>query len=340
MPYPVYYHDYLQLDKILNAQQLESDLAGDHAHDEMLFIIIHQAYEIWFKQVLFETSSVIDVFNTEQISDNSNQLQLATHRLNRVVEILKVLVHQIDILETMTPMEFMEFRDYLRPASGFQSLQFKVLEARLGLQFSERHGQEYYLSQLKPEHVTYIKEMEKLPTLMNGINQWLERFPFLNDKYWQHLKSDDINENLFWNKYRTHYASTLDEREKANLSAFDDILIHEKHKLSFSAKALRSALFIMLYRGEPLMHLPFRLLHALLDIDEQLSTWRFRHINMVHRMIGSRIGTGGSTGKEYLQGALNKHYIFKDLAMLTSFMMNTKKLPVLSNELKQLMGFK
>ncbi len=340
MPYPVYYHDYLQLDKLLNAQQLESDLAGDHAHDEMLFIVIHQAYEIWFKQVLFETASVIDIFNTERISDNSNHLQLATHRLNRVVEILKVLVHQIDILETMTPMEFMEFRDYLRPASGFQSLQFKVLEARLGLPFSERHGQEYYLSQLKPEHVTYIKEMEKLPTLINGINQWLERFPFLNDAYWHHLKNNNSNNNLFWNEYRKQYASTLDEREKGNLSAFDSVLFGDENKFSLSSGAMRSALFIMLYRGEPLMHLPFRLLHALLDIDEQLSTWRFRHINMVHRMIGSRIGTGGSTGKEYLQGALNKHYIFKDLATLTSFMMNTKKLPALSEELKQLMGYK
>lgn len=340
MPYPVYYHDYLQLDKILNAQQRESELAGDTAHDEMLFIIIHQAYEIWFKQVLFEVGSVIDIFNQGKISDNSNQLQLATHRLNRVVEILKVLVHQIDILETMTPMEFMEFRDYLRPASGFQSLQFKVLEARLGLPFSERHGQEYYLSQLKPEHVTYIKEMEKLPTLLNLINQWLERFPYLEDTYWQHLNRADVQENFFWNEYRKQYASTLDEREKGNLNAFDGILLTEEHQHSFSAKALRSALFIMLYRGEPLMHLPFRLLHALLDIDEQLSTWRFRHINMVHRMIGSRIGTGGSTGKEYLQGALNKHYIFKDLAMLTSFMMNQKKLPVLPEELKQRMGFK
>lgn len=340
MPFPVYYHDYLQLDKILNAQQRESELANDAAHDEMLFIVIHQAYELWFKQILFEVDSVIEIFNQEKIADNSNQLQLATHRLNRVVEILKVLVHQIDILETMTPMEFMEFRDYLRPASGFQSIQFKVLEARLGLSFAERHGQEYYLSQLKPEHVAYIKESEKLPTLLILVNQWLERFPYLNDKYWEHLKTDGVTSQFFWNEYRKQYASTLDEREKGNLTAFDEILINQKQKLSFSAEALRSALFIMLYRGEPLIQLPFRLLHTLLDIDEQLATWRFRHINMVHRMIGSRIGTGGSTGKEYLQGALNKHYIYKDLAMLTSFMMNQKKLPSLPAELKRQLGYR
>lgn len=341
MPFPVYYHDYLQLDKILDAQHPESDLSGNNpAHDEMLFIIIHQSYEIWFKQILFEVASVITVFDANQISDNSNQLQLASHRLNRVVEILKVLVHQIDVLETMTPMEFMEFRDYLRPASGFQSLQFKVLEARLGLSFNDRHGQEYYLSQLKEEHVNQIKDAEKLPTLLQGINKWLLRFPYLEDTFWIHLQTDDCSENLFWQEYRKQYASTLDDREKGNLAAFDQILFADEPITAFHPKALRSALFIMLYRSEPLMHLPFTLLKTLLDIDEQLSTWRFRHINMVHRMIGTRIGTGGSSGKDYLQGALNKHYIYKDLATLTSFMMNSSKIPLLPADLKNRMSFK
>src|SRR5258707_816852 len=141
----VYYADYLQLENILNSQHPESFKEGNEpAHDEMLFIIIHQAYELWFKQLLFEVNSAIEVMSQQSINDNTPQLQTVVHRSNRVVTILKVLVHQIDIMETMTPMDFLEFRDLLRPASGFQSWQFKTLEARLGLQYEERHGKEYY----------------------------------------------------------------------------------------------------------------------------------------------------------------------------------------------------
>ncbi|HVK48678.1 MAG TPA: tryptophan 2,3-dioxygenase family protein, partial [Pseudobacter sp.] len=109
----VHYNDYLELNKILDAQFLESDKLNQHAHDEMLFIVIHQTYELWFKQLLFEVNSVAAIMS-ETVNDNSPALQTVVHRLNRVVSILKVLVHQIDIMETMTPMDFLDFRDMLR----------------------------------------------------------------------------------------------------------------------------------------------------------------------------------------------------------------------------------
>ena len=115
----VYYADYLQLDKITGAQEPESFKKGKTpAHDEMLFIIIHQAYELWFKQILFEVNSVIGIMDKPVVNDNSPEMQTVVHRLKRVVTILKVLVQQIDIMETMTPMDFLDFRDMLRPASG------------------------------------------------------------------------------------------------------------------------------------------------------------------------------------------------------------------------------
>src|SRR6187431_2771903 len=144
----VHYHDYLQLDKILNAQDPESAKHEISAHDEMLFIIIHQTYELWFKQLHHEADSVVQIMRKPALNDNSPELQVVVHRLNRMVTILRLLIHQIDVLETMTPMDFLDFRDLLRPASGFQSWQFKVLEARLGLRFEERHGQAYYTSML------------------------------------------------------------------------------------------------------------------------------------------------------------------------------------------------
>src|SRR3954463_10182480 len=178
----VHYSDYLQLDKILHAQTLESDLLQQHAHDEMLFIVIHQAYELWFKQLLFEIDSVAVIMQKPAVNDNSPELQTVVHRLSRVVTILRVLVHQIDIMETMTPMDFLDFRDMLRPASGFQSVQFKVLEATLGLQFQQRHGQEYYVSQLRSEEVDSVRKGEAANSLLRLVNDWLERMPFFQQE--------------------------------------------------------------------------------------------------------------------------------------------------------------
>ena len=342
----VHYHDYLQLDKILEAQFPESEKQNLPAHDEMLFIIIHQAYELWFKQLHHEVDSVAVIMNKPALNDNSPELQTVVHRLNRCVTILRVLVHQIDIMETMTPMDFLDFRDMLRPASGFQSWQFKELEAKLGLKFEQRHGKEYYTAQLKKEHVDVIKEAESNKSVLELVNSWLERMPL--------APTLDDDENSFWKKYRQAYQNSLADVEKDNLVAFDELFFNNIQPLqrsppvggqtsnfqqSLSSAGCRSALFIMLYRGYPLLQLPFQLLNCLLEIDEQLSSWRYRHMNMVHRMIGTRIGTGGSTGKDYLKAAADKHYIFREFAQLNSFLIERRKLPALSNEMERRLGF-
>jgi tryptophan 2,3-dioxygenase len=107
-----------------------------------------------------------------------------------------------------------------------------------------------------------------------------------------------------------------------------------------SPAAARNALFIMLYRDEPIFQQPFRFLEVLLDIDAGMAAWRSRHINMVHRMIGLRVGTGGSTGKAYLKGAMDSHYIFSEVADLSSFLFERRKLPALPSELRSVLGFR
>ncbi|MGQ0737828.1 MAG: tryptophan 2,3-dioxygenase [Bacteroidota bacterium] len=327
----VHYHDYLQLDKILNAQSPESDKLGLSAHDEMLFIVIHQAYELWFKQLHHEADSVVAIMSKPSLNDNSPELQTIVHRLSRCVTILRVLVHQIDIMETMTPMDFLDFRDMLRPASGFQSWQFKELEAKLGLKFENRHGKEYYTAQLRPEHVDLIKRAEGGKSLLQLLNSWLERTPFLTGEA----------DSSFWRNYRKIYGDSLADVEKSNLTAFGQIFddATSDNDRSLSPAACRAALFIMLYRGYPLIQLPFQLLNCLLEIDEQLSSWRYRHMNMVHRMIGTRIGTGGSTGKDYLKAAADKHYIFREIAQLNSFLIERRKLPALPPGIEKQLGF-
>ncbi len=329
----VYYPDYLQLDKILGAQAPESDKHGVEAHDEMLFIIIHQAYELWFKQVLHEVGSVIDMFADEHVDDNGGELNIAVHRLERVKKILDVLVHQMDVMETMTPLDFLDFRDLLRPASGFQSMQFKILEARLGLRMEARFGKQYYTSQLKPEHKAEIDALEKLPTLLELVNAWLERMPFLDAKYWPE------DGNSFFADLEQLYISTLVEGEEGNATLWRTLFVEGSSERRLSPAACRSALFIMLYRDEPIFQQAFRFLQALLEIDNGMAAWRSRHMNMVHRMIGLRVGTGGSSGKAYLKGAMDSHYVFSEIADLSSFLFERRKLPALPDMLKQAIGF-
>ncbi len=185
--------------------------------------------------------------------------------------------------------------------------------------------------------------------------------PFFDEnENWENFATHTPNQgntHPFWLEYRYQYIESLAEAEKGNLSFFDSFLeigdYSEKNSQnaetiqsgifdgnrSFSPAANRSALFIMLYRGYPMLQLPFQLLNSLLEIDEQLSSWRYRHMNMVHRMIGTRIGTGGSTGKDYLKAAADKHYIFLDIARLNSLLIERKKLPSLPPEVEKRLGF-
>ena len=260
----IYYSDYLGLDKILDAQHPESEKVGIEAHDEMLFIVVHQAYELWFKQILYELSSVIRILSKPTINDNSPDLQIAVHRLSRINRILELLVQQIDVLETMTSLDFLDFRDLLRPASGFQSVQFKLLEAMLGLKTDERHGKNYFLSHLKDYHKEMVIEAESAPSMIECLNAWLERMPYFQSSFWKEVAAEDA-ELHFWKVYRSSYEASLLPEEMKNLDLFDDFLLNDHDESGhLSRKARRSALFVILYRNYPLLHIPLQTLANLL----------------------------------------------------------------------------
>jgi tryptophan 2,3-dioxygenase len=323
MAAPIYYKNYLALPTILQAQNPQSNHA---AHDEMLFIITHQTYELWFKQIIYELDSVLQIMGQGAINDNSPAMQTVVHRLNRCVTIFETLVKQIDVMETMTPMEFLEFRDLLRPASGFQSYQFKIIEAKLGLKMEQRYGQNYYTSQLQTDDLAVLKNTENQTTILQLLNSWLERMPFNN------TEAD-------WAAYANTYKANLLPAENSNAELFDAVFFTGQPNNSLSPKASRAALFILSYRGYPMLEQPYLLLAALLEIDNQLAQWRNRHMQMVRRTIGARVGTGGSTGAAYLKGAIDTHFIFKDIAMLTSFLLSRANLPALSKEVTEKLGF-
>uniref|UniRef100_A0A8C7YU42 Tryptophan 2,3-dioxygenase n=1 Tax=Oryzias sinensis TaxID=183150 RepID=A0A8C7YU42_9TELE len=211
----IIYGDYLQLDKIITAQVLQSEVKGNKIHDEHLFIVTHQAYELWFKQILFELDSVREIFVSGHVRDERNMLKVNT-RIHRIVMIFRLLVDQFAVLETMT-------------------LNLKVCR----------------------------------------------------------------------------FCSQGERR--------------------FSYKALQGALMIYFYREEPRFQVPFQLLTSLMDIDTLMTKWRYNHVCMVHRMIGSKAGTGGSSGYQYLRSTVSDRYkVFVDLFNLATFLVPRHWVPKLN----------
>jgi tryptophan 2,3-dioxygenase len=347
---PAYYGSYLAVDKLLALQAPLSLVEGKlKAHDEMLFIIVHQTYELWFKQILHELNACCEVLQKPSADDDGPDMNVVVHRLKRIVEIWKLLNQQVDVLETMTPLDFLDFRSSLEGASGFQSTQFRQIEATLGLRMENRFRPDYYkhteIGGFNAADYQTIVEAEEGTSLLGLVERWLRRMPFFDDSFWQAWdgeQSDPANPGTakFWTHYRKLYEASLSERdERANLlSKFDDTFF-KTGSGDFSPASLRAALFIMLYRDEPLFRLPFALLNTLIEIDEQLGNFRYRHLQMVRRMIGTRIGTGGSSGEQYLQGAVNKNYIYKELAGIITFLIERRNLPQLPERLHQALRF-
>src|SRR5262245_48837440 len=310
---PLYYAQYLHLDQLLSSQQLRSAQEGRPAHDEHLFIIVHQVYELWFKQILHEMDSVIRILGEPYVDEK--QIGIAVSRLTRITEIQKLLIDQLRVLETMTPLDFLDFRDLLSPASGFQSYQFRLLENRIGMEPEQRllYNKETYSAHLSPEHQDLMRRSERELSLFRVVERWLERTPFLDFHgfhFWQ-LYENAVKDMLATDRRNIMDNPLSSEKEKQqqlrevseNADNFSAVLIEEKHnqfvankKRRLSHRATQAALLITLYRDEPMLHLPFRLLSALMDIDESFTSWRYRHALMVQRMIGNKLGTGGSTG--------------------------------------------
>lgn len=253
------YAGYLRLDELLRLQTPRSE-----EHDEMLFIIIHQTYELWFKEILHELRGAARALGAADA-------WRATHRISRVRHILKIAVAQVDILETLTPLEFASFRSRLATSSGFESAQFRELEALLGVRNPR-------LADLLPEADARarVQAVAQQPSIWDAVIGWLAS------------SGHDVPTHLLKRNYADPYTG-------------DDEL---------------QSLLLTLYRqgGEAAS-----MLELLVDIDEGLQEWRYRHVKMVERTIGRKSGTGGSTGVEYLAASLHRP-VFPDLWAIRSQM--------------------
>ncbi|HEX3722175.1 MAG TPA: tryptophan 2,3-dioxygenase family protein, partial [Nitrolancea sp.] len=301
---PVYYGSYLQLDRLLDCQKPLSEV-----HDEMLFVIVHQAFELWFKLILHDLDSVLELMGRDYVDESS--VGTAVARLQRIVEIQRVIIEHFTVLETMTPLDFLEFRDYLVPASGSQSVQFRLIENKFGLLHDRRirfqNGD--YWRNLSDEDRERVEASEHQPSLFDVIDRWLSRTPFLNfgDFHFWRSYRDAVDAMLANDRRIIQSSPALDpadrERQLEGLEltrqSFALVFDPEAHARAladghwrFSFDATLAALLILLYRDRPMLQQPFRLLTTLIQIDELFTAWRHRHALMVQRMIGAKIGTG------------------------------------------------
>lgn len=256
------YLSYLKVDELLRLQQLRSK---PEEHDELLFIIIHQTYELWFKQILHEIGLL-------RIRFEEGQTWNAIRTLRRILVIMKTIVGQTDILETMTPLSFNQFRKFLQNSSGFQSVQFRELEILCGLR-SRR-----MLSIHDPDSDAYRTLMTRMDehTIWESFIKYLQVRGYnidlparVNDQGLMFAPSENVQQTL---------VEVMQNDDEAGL-----------------------------------------LCELLVDFDEGLQEWRYRHVKMVERTIGTKQGTGGSDGVEYLKSTLH-HHIFPDLwAIRTRF---------------------
>ncbi len=254
MAKPLTYSSYLKVDELLGLQRPVSD---GPEHDEQLFIIIHQVYELWFKEILHELDYLIRRLE-------HNDVPLVGHTFKRVLTILKVMVAQIDVLETMTPINFLSFRERLESGSGFQSYQFRELEFALG--HKRRSAVDHY-----PEDST-------------GRNR-------LEERYAARTLWDAFLAYLAANGYDVGAALTRDVTQPVT----PDETVQQ--------------VLINVYRSD---HTVAATCERMIDFDEGLQEWRYRHVQMVRRTIGNKPGTGGSTGADYLASTLF-HPVFPDL---------------------------
>jgi tryptophan 2,3-dioxygenase len=240
------YGTYLRLDDLLACQRPLTDV-----HDEMLFVVIHQVYELWFKQTLYETDLL-----QRRLEEGDGAGAEATAR--RIAKILKTVVGQMDVLETMTPQQFARFRPDLGSSSGFQSTQFRRIEAAYGRRHFSQTGGDIVLAEIMARRSVFESLLR-----------------FLDVSGWPVP------------------ADVLDRDPRAAWPGDDRVL----------------AVLAQVYDDAGP---PADVCEALIDVDEGIQEWRYRHVKAVERIIGAKLGTGGSSGVEYLRGTLF-HPFFPDL---------------------------
>jgi tryptophan 2,3-dioxygenase len=352
------YWDYLGLDRLLS---LQGGLEGDEKQlmpDELHFIIVHQAFELWFKLTLRELRLARDHLAAPRVPEE--RIPYVVHHLGRVSEILKLAVEHFRVMETLTPQDFLAFRDKLIPASGFQSFQMRELEIVLGLEDEQRLD---YAGSDPLSHIEklaagspagelawrHIQSARSEQNLRAALHTWLYRTPvqgsspgdpgdaevvtgFL-ESYFASMQAQNRNkaarlaQTLGSDKARIEAQLAEGEARAKSFLFAEDVPEADRERVR---RVRAGVLFIESYRELPLLAWPRLLLDTVVEVDEELVIWRSRHARMVERIIGRRVGTGGSSGVDYLDQTA-RYRIFDELWAVRTILLPKDALPGLEH---------
>ncbi|MDE0706257.1 MAG: tryptophan 2,3-dioxygenase family protein [Candidatus Poseidoniales archaeon] len=339
------YADYLQLHELLELQGDDRNINSDEMH----FIIVHQTFELWFKQVIRELSEARNILGGDHVPEDD--IPRAVDHLGRTTEIFRLMANQWTVLETLTPQGFLAFRDGLGSASGFESFQMREFEILLGLDNDDRIGGMDPLSSFRrmaegdERSATILARLENAmsqPSLYESMMNWVERTPIMGSSYGS--KGDAENVRAYIETHLEAHKAVCEEAAErsagwgagdpskmaARMAAAHDGAVSFLMPEGEVSRARAGLLFIESYRELPLLTWPRTLIDAIVELEESMVKWRHSHARMVERIMGRRIGTGGTSGVDYLD-ATSQYRIFKDLWGVRTILVKPEKRPALKN---------
>ncbi len=351
------YWDYIRVEDLLALQGglgQETDLDND----EVLFITVHQVFELWFKLVLRETTSLRNFFHQKVVEDQA--MSNAVRSIRRVVTLLRQCVSHFEVMETLSTRSYLGFRDKLTPASGFQSAQMRQIEILFGLEDSERIDLapgEGYMKALRdhqggesPAIERVLEQKKNGPSLISSVEGWLYRTPIDGSQHddpgaeavlerfivaYAAAQSKELDGTLKLAMARTRQSegkARIEARYEAERKALRDFLNPTEEEGGARRKRVRAAaLFILSYRELPLLAWPRDVLDGLIELEQVFIIFRQRHARMVERVIGRRTGTGASSGVDYLDQTALTYRIFKDLWAVRTYQIPLRANPRLEN---------
>ena len=309
------YGEYLKLEELL---KLQTGIDGDESklsNDELHFIIVHQNFELWFKLIISELRCTRDILDTDYVEET--KIPQAVHHMGRLIETLRLMALQWKVVETLEPQDFLNFRDKLDQASGFESFQMRKMEALMG---------EIWVDG-KPVNSKAWESFKEQRSLYDVICDWLHRTPIQGSV--PGSSSDDKTVSNFVDSFIHNHTSLYpDGNSEAQQFLKPDGNVH---------RGRSGLLFIESYRELPLLAWPRKLISTLIELEEAMVLWRSSHARMVERVIGRRVGTGGSSGVDYLD-MTTKYRVFVDLWSVRSILIKKSALPELQSP--EFYGFK
>ena len=339
------YGGYLRLDELLELQDGPEGYAPAPCNDEQHFVITHQAFELWFKMILRELKEAHQLINQEHVEEKS--LPRLVHHLDRVTEIFRLLANQWKVMETLAPQDFLAFRDKLGTSSGFESWQMRELEVLLGLENEQRMGGMdplLHMRKLASEGKVSDKVLANFevtsnaPSLNDALGAWLARTPVNGS-----LPGQDGDEEVVAAFVESHLGVMKrhgeeviahivaighgsEEQVRPRIEAATEQAISFLKPEGEVSRSRAGLLFIESYPELPLLSWPRRLIDSFVGLEQSMLLFRSAHARMVERMIGRRMGTGGSSGVDYLD-ATTKYRVFVDLWAVRTMLVKRDAIP-------------